>query len=156
VLFFFPLIETVFIQWLRLGWIRSVQQIYIKLPLYLIWWICMTYCSMHFKSTIWNSDVCVHVCMLCMYMCIISIILWKYVHIMIIWIKSLRQKESIIKCLLYSWNQNMILNHNVNNVQLIYFTYIYGLIMYMYSENNNCCIIFFSYGCINRWNVSPN
>ena len=83
---------------------------------------------------------CVHVCMLYMYMCIISIIPLKYVHIIFIWITSVRQMESIIRCVLHSWNPNRILNHNVNNVQLMYCTCIYGLIMYMHSKNNYCYI----------------
>ena len=85
---------------------------------------------------------CEHVCMLhvYMYMCIISIIPLKYVHIILIWIISLRQMESIIRCVLHSWNPNRILNHNVNNVQLMYCTCIYGLIMYMHSKNNYCYI----------------
>jgi hypothetical protein len=112
--------------------------------------------------------LCIHVymctCMLSMYMCIISISPLKYVHIILIWIISLRQMKSISRCILHSWNPNRILNHNVNNVQWMYCTCIYGFIMYMHSKNNYCyinlslfCFCFllhYTRRCINLWNIS--
>jgi hypothetical protein len=84
----------------------------------------------------------VHVCILYMYMYIIWIIFKNMFTLYSFELYLFGQMESIIKSVLHSWNPNIILNHNANNVQLMCCTCIYDLIhvMYMYSENNYCYI----------------